>query len=91
MSGNANSVRFKFACNVHDWTCFEKLSFSGKTDFYIKLPMVMVGHFLYQIACSHGLQGYFQMMQKKQTFRVVVGRLNMGIKLWVVNTAIYGK
>ena len=32
MSGNANSVRFKFACNVHDWACFEKLSVSGKTE-----------------------------------------------------------
>ena len=31
------------------------------------------------------------MMQKKQTFGIVVGRLKMGIKLWVVNTAIYGK
>ena len=33
MSGYANSVRFKFACNVHDWACFEKLSVSGKTEF----------------------------------------------------------
>ena len=48
MSGNANSVRFKFACNVHDWVCFEKVSISGKktTDFYIKLPMVLGRTFL---------------------------------------------
>ena len=37
MSGNANSVRFKFACNVHDWACFEKLSVSGKTEFLHKV------------------------------------------------------
>ena len=32
MSANANSVRFKFACNVHDWAYFEILSVSGKTE-----------------------------------------------------------
>ena len=37
MSGNANSVRFVFACNVHDWACFEKLSVSGKTEFLHKV------------------------------------------------------
>ena len=37
MSGISNSVRFKFACNVHDWACFEKLSVSGKTDFLHKV------------------------------------------------------
>ena len=31
------------------------------------------------------------MMQKKQTFCIVEGRLKMWIKLWVVNTAIYGE
>ena len=33
MSANADSVRFKPACNVHDWAYFEKLSISGKTYF----------------------------------------------------------
>ena len=37
MSANANSVRFKFAYNVHDWACFEKLSVSGKTEFLHKV------------------------------------------------------
>ena len=37
MSGNANSVRFTFACNVHNWACFEKLSVSGKTEFLHKV------------------------------------------------------
>ena len=37
MSGNANSIRFEFACNVHDWTWFEKLSVSGKTIFLHKV------------------------------------------------------
>ena len=37
MAGNANSVRFKFACNVHDWACFEKLSVSGKTEILHKV------------------------------------------------------
>ena len=37
MSGNANSVRFKFACNVHEWACFEKLSVSGKTELLHKV------------------------------------------------------
>ena len=46
MSGNANSVRFKFACNVHDWDCFEKLSVPEKQNFYIKLPMVLGMTFL---------------------------------------------
>ena len=37
MSGNANSVRLKFAWTVHDWACFEKLSVSGKTEFLHKV------------------------------------------------------
>ena len=37
MSANANSVRFKLACNVHDWAYFEKLSVSGKTEFLHKV------------------------------------------------------
>ena len=37
MSENANSVRFKFARNVHDWACFEKLSVSGNTEFLHKV------------------------------------------------------
>ena len=37
MSANADSVRFKFACNVHDWAYFEKLYISGKTDFLHKI------------------------------------------------------
>ena len=37
MSANADSLRFKFACNVHDWTYFEKLSVSGKTEFLHKI------------------------------------------------------
>ena len=36
MSTNANSVRFKFTCNVHDWAYFGKLSVSGKTEFLHK-------------------------------------------------------
>ena len=24
MTGNVDSVRFKFSCNVHDWAYFEK-------------------------------------------------------------------
>ena len=37
MSANLKSVRFKFACNVHDWAYFEKLSVSGKTEFLHKV------------------------------------------------------
>ena len=37
MSANADSVRFKFACNGHDWAYFEKLSVSGKTDVLHKI------------------------------------------------------
>ena len=37
MSANADSVRFKFACNAHDWAYFEKVSVSGKTDFLHKI------------------------------------------------------
>ena len=37
MSANANSVRFKLPCNVHDWDYFEKLSVSGKTEFLHKI------------------------------------------------------
>ena len=43
MSANANSVRFKFTCNVHDWAYFEKNP--EKHNFYIKS---WAGHFLYQ-------------------------------------------
>ena len=39
MSANADSVRFKFACNVHYWTYFEKLYFSGKTEFLHKIAL----------------------------------------------------
>ena len=37
MSANANSVRFKFTCSVHDWAYFEKLSVSRKTEFLHKV------------------------------------------------------
>ena len=38
MQANVDSVRFKFACNIHDWAYFEKESVSGKKHiFYIKL------------------------------------------------------
>ena len=37
MSANADSVRFNFACNVHDRANFEKLSVSGKTEFLHKI------------------------------------------------------
>ena len=37
MSANANSVRFKFTWNVHDWAYFEKLSVSRKTEFLHKV------------------------------------------------------
>ena len=37
MSANADGVRFKFACNVHDWVYFEKLSVSGITEFLHKI------------------------------------------------------
>ena len=37
MSGKANSVRYKFACNVHDWACFEKLSVSRKSEILHKV------------------------------------------------------
>ena len=64
MSGNANGVRFKFACNVHDWACFEEVSVSEKTEFLHK-----VAYGLGQdISSSQLLQGNFHMMQKKQTF-----------------------
>ena len=33
MSANADSLRFKFACTVHNWAYFEKLFVSGKTEF----------------------------------------------------------
>ena len=36
-SANADSVRFTFAGNVHDWAYFEKLSVSGKTEFLHKI------------------------------------------------------
>ena len=42
MPANANSVRFKFACNVHDWAYFEKLSVSRKTEY------------LHKVACGLG-------------------------------------
>ena len=37
MSANADSVRFKFSCNVYDWAYFEKLSVSGKKYFLHKI------------------------------------------------------
>ena len=37
MSANASSVRFKFACNVHDWAYFEKLSVCEKSEFLHKV------------------------------------------------------
>ena len=37
MSANADSIKFKFACNVHDWAYFEKISVSGKADFLHKI------------------------------------------------------
>ena len=47
MSANADSLRFKFACNVHDWAYFEKkYPFPEKQNFYIKLPMVLGMTFL---------------------------------------------
>ena len=55
MSANADSLRFKLACNVHDWAYFEKniilllyLYYYNpeKQNFYIKLPMVMGRTFL---------------------------------------------
>ena len=33
MSVNTDSLKFKFACNVHDWAYFEKLYISEKTEF----------------------------------------------------------
>ena len=33
MSANADSVEFKFACNVHVWAYLEKLPVSGKNIF----------------------------------------------------------
>ena len=63
MSANADSVRFKFASNLHDWAYFEKSSISGKTECLHKIAYGL-GQ---DISCIK-LQGYFQMMQKKQTF-----------------------
>ena len=37
MLANADSLRFKFACNAHDWAYFEKLSVSGKKEFLHKI------------------------------------------------------
>ena len=37
MSANANNVRFKFACNVHDLAYFEKIPVSGNTEFLLKV------------------------------------------------------
>ena len=38
MLANADSVRFKFACNVHDWAYFEKkIRFRKKTEFLSKI------------------------------------------------------
>ena len=37
MSANEDSLRFKFACNVHNWAYFEKLSVSEKTEFLRKI------------------------------------------------------
>ena len=38
MSANANNVRFKFACNVHDLAYFEKIPVSGKLqNFFLKV------------------------------------------------------
>ena len=39
MSANADSVKFRFACNVHYWAYFEKLSVSGKTEFLHKIAL----------------------------------------------------
>ena len=39
MSANADSVRFKFACNVHYWAYYEKVSVSGKTEFLHKIAL----------------------------------------------------
>ena len=42
VSGNADSVGFKLACNVHVWAYFEKLPVSGKKYFFLqKWPMVL--------------------------------------------------
>ena len=46
MSTNADSVRFKFVCNVYDWANFENYPFPEKHNFYIKLPMVLGMTFL---------------------------------------------
>ena len=37
MSANVDSLRFKFACNFHEWAYFEKLSVSRKTEFLHKI------------------------------------------------------
>ena len=42
MSANADSLRFKFACNVHDWAYFKKLSVSGKIQFLHKIAYGLV-------------------------------------------------
>ena len=36
MSANADSVKFRIACNVHDWAQFEKLSVSKKKTYFYK-------------------------------------------------------
>ena len=46
MSANADSLRFKFACNVHDWAYLKNYPFPEKQNFYIKLPMVLSRIFL---------------------------------------------
>ena len=39
MSANADSVRFRFPCNVHYWAYFEKVSVSGKTEVLHKIAL----------------------------------------------------
>ena len=37
MLANEDSLRFKFARNVHDWAYFEKITISWKTEFLRKI------------------------------------------------------
>ena len=47
MSANADSVRFNFECNVHDWAYFKKkYPFPETHIFYIKLTVVLGRKFL---------------------------------------------
>ena len=67
-------VGFKVACNVHVWAYFEKIPVSGKKKYFLQKMAHGLGR---DISCIKflvvsDLKGIVQMMQKKQTFLIVL-------------------